>query len=230
MFKKRKNRVAYGIVGLESFGMSLAQEWASKGADLLLLDTDPELVEEARSLSENAMVIDIVDEKSLTEAGMQNCDVAVVNLSARVDYSILVTLLLIKMGVPKVVAKASSPMHGKILQKLGAEVVYPERDMAVRLATRLENANLLDVVQLSEQINISKVALPAALAGKTVAESDLRNRYHINIIAIEKGSEVVDVVYPDYEFCAGDILYVVGKSQSLALLNKDFGITREETE
>ena len=165
MFRKRKNRAAYGIVGLESFGMALAQELVGKGADLLLLDTDADLVQEARALSENAMVIDIVDEKSLSEAGMQNCDVAVVNLSNRVDYSILVTLLLIKMGVPKVVAKATSPLHGKILQKMGAEVVYPERDMAVRLANRLENANLLDVVQLSEKINISKLVLPVALEG-----------------------------------------------------------------
>ena len=221
MFKKRKNRTAYGIVGLESFGLALAEELSRTGADLLLLDTDPDLVQQARQLSENAMVIDMVDEKTLTEAGVQNCDVAVVNLTSRVDYSILTTLLLIKMGVPKVVSKATSALHGKILQKLGAEVVYPERDMAVRLANRLQNANLLDVVQLSEQINISKMVVPDALVGQTVAVADLRNRYHINIIAIEKDNEVLDTVMPDYVFAAEDILYVVGKTEGLTRLYKD---------
>lgn len=228
MFKKHKKRIAYGIVGLESFGMALAEELSRMGAELLLLDTDPELVQAGRRLTENAMVMDSVDEKTLTEAGIQNCDVAVVNLTARVDYSILVTLLLINMGVPKVVAKATTPMHGKILQKMGADVVYPERDMAQRLATRLHNAHVMDVVQLSEQINISKVALPTPLVGQTVAGSDLRNKYHLNIIAIEQGSVVMDSVMPDYVFCEGDILYVVGQAEGFARFNRDFWQSDED--
>ena len=228
MFKKHKKRIAYGIIGLESFGMALAEELSRMGADLLLLDTDPELVQAGRRLTENAMLMDSVDEKTLTEAGVQNCDVAVVNLSARVDYSILVTLLLINMGVPKVVAKATTPMHGKILQKMGAEVVYPERDMALRLATRLHNAHVMDVVQLSEQINISKLVLPSSLVGQTVAGADLRNKYRLNIIAVEQGDKVMDSVLPDYVFCEGDILYVVGQADSFAKFNRDFWVPDED--
>ena len=220
MFKKRRGHVAYGIIGLDRFGLELAGELAKTGGDLLLLDTDPEAVTEARELTEHALILGNIDEKTLLETGIQNCDVAVITLSDRVDSSILSTLLIINMGVPKVVSKASSIMHGKILQKMGAEVVFPEHDMAVRLATKLGNSHLLDVVSLSEQINMSKLQVPDSFVGKSVVDVDLRNTFHLNIIAIETTAGVLDNVEPGYTFSHGDILYVVGKLDNLELLDK----------
>src|SRR5699024_7132090 len=98
------------------------------------------------------------------------------------------------MGIPTVIAKATSAEHGIILEKLGAEVVYPERDMAIRLASRLETAKVLDFVQLSEKINVSKMRIPDPAIGKTVLEMNLRARFGLNIIAIENGSTVIDIV------------------------------------
>lgn len=220
MFKKRRGRYAYGIIGLERFGMELATELSKTSADLVLLDTDAEAVAEARELTENALILGNVDEKTLLETGIQNCDVVVVTLTEHVDTSILTTLLLINLGVPKVVAKAANVMHGKILAKLGAEVVFPEHDMAVRLATRLGNSHLMDVVSLSEQINMSKLQVPPSFVGKSIVDVDLRNTFHLNIIAIETQAGVLDNVVPTYTFAEGDILYVVGKLDNLELLDR----------
>ena len=131
------------------------------------------------------------------------------------DTSILTTLNLVSLGIPKVLAKATSIEHGTILEKLGAEVVYPERDMAIRLATRLKTAKELDIIQLSEQINISKMQVPEQLVGKSVASANLRGKFGLNIIAIESAGRVIDSIQPDYLFGSGDTLYLSGSKDGL---------------
>ena len=107
-----------------------------------------------------------------------------------------------------------------ILEKLGAEVVYPERDMAIRLANRLENTRVLDSIQLNEKLNISKMQVPSKIVGKTVLESGLRNRFGLNIIAIEDKGEVIESVKPDYVFKERDLLILAGSKDGLQRLNQ----------
>ena len=137
-------------------------------------------------------------------------------MGEKMDTSILNTLTLVSLGIPKVIAKASSAEHGEILERLGAEVVYPERDMALRLAHRLESSSVLDFVQLSEKVNISKIIVPDSIADKTVLAVDFRGRFGINIIAIENHSGVQQKINPGYKFQKGDILYVSGDKPSLS--------------
>ena len=118
------------------FGSALAIELASAGTDLLVIDRDEEKVRELRDYTENAYVVKNLDKKALTETGVQNCDVAVVCIGEHMDTSILTTLNLVSLGIPTVIAKATSIEHGEILEKLGAEVVYPERDMAIKMCIR----------------------------------------------------------------------------------------------
>ena len=136
------------------------------------------------------------------------------------DTSILTTLNLVSLGVPHVIAKARSFEHGEILEKLGAEVVYPERDIAIRLAHRLEASRVLDYIQLSETLNISKLLVPDALIGKTIMKADLRGRFGVNIIAIESGKSISESINPDYVFKSGDILFVSGKTDGLNRLSE----------
>ena len=110
-------------------------------------------------------------------------------------------------------------LHG-IKQKLGAEVVYPERDMAVRLASRLETARALDIIQLSEQINISKIQLPEQFVGKSVADVNLRRRFGLNIIAIENDGSVLNDIRPDYVFQIEDTLFLAGSRDGLFKINQ----------
>ena len=221
MFNKpKKEKNTYGIVGLGRFGYALAMELAASDADILVLDKDEEKVREMREYTESAYVMKTLDKKSLAETGIQNCDVAVVCSGEHMDTSILTTLNLVSLGIPVVIAKATSLEHGQILEKLGAEVVYPEHDMAVRLAHRLETSKMLDFVQLSEQVNISKFLNPDKIAGKTVLEVDLRGKFGLNIIAIENSGTVIDTVSPDYEFRKGDILFVAGSNAGLNRLSE----------
>lgn len=218
--RKGKEKTVYGIIGLGRFGTALAQTLAESGAELIVIDNDEGKVREIRELTENAYVVQSLDKKSLAETGIAGCDIAVVCIGEQMDVSILTTLNLISLGVGKVISKARSAEHGEILEKLGAEVVYPEHDMALRLATRLETSRVLDYMQLNEQLNISKLELPTSLAGKTVVEADLRGSFGLNIVAIEHGGEVSDFIRPDTLFRAGDVLIVAGSKTGIAKLSE----------
>ncbi len=221
MFKKKKNeKNTYGIVGLGRFGQALALELAQSGADILVIDHDEEKIREFREYTENAFVTKCIDKKTLAETGIQNCDIAIVCIGEHLDSSILTTLNLVSLGIPYVIAKATSVEHGEILEKLGAEVVYPERDIAVRLAHRLEVSRVLDYIQLSEKLNISKLIAPSILIGKSVLEANLRAKFGVNIIAIESGKMVIESITPDYVFKPGDILFVSGSRDGLNRLSE----------
>ena len=218
--KHKGDKTSYGIVGLGRFGYALAVDLAESGAELMVLDRNEEKIRELREYTENAIVTRSLDKNSLLETGIQNCDVAVVCIAEQMDTSILVTLNLVGMGIPKVIARANSAEHGEILKKLGAEVVYPEHDMALCLASRLENTGVLDFIQLSEQINISKLLVPEQAVGKTVQQINLRSHFGLNIIAIENNGNVIETVQPNYVFQKNDILVLSGSKEGMARLTE----------
>ena len=219
MFKKSKSdSKSYGIIGLGRFGSALAVELAKSGAEPLVIDGNEEKVREMREYTENAFVVSSFDKKTLSETGIQNCDVVVVCIGEKMDTSILTTLNVVSLGVPTVISKAASAEQGEILKKLGAEVVYPERDMAVRLAHKLETPNMLDFVQLSRKLNLLKLEVPRKI--------DMRGRFGVNIIAIENNGNLTDNVHPDYMFREGDILYAVGSEKSMTRLSDWMDETR----
>ncbi len=151
---------------------------------------------------------------------IHHCDVAIVCIGEAMDISILTTLNLVSLGIPSVIAKATSSEHGEILEKLGAQVVYPDRDMAVRLANRLEASRMLDYIQLSEKLNISKLMVSEKMIGKTVLELNLRRQFGANIIAIENDGNLNEIITPDYQFQLNDILFVSGSRNGLKQLSK----------
>ncbi len=218
--KSKKENITYGIIGLGRFGYALALELAQTDADLIVLDSDEEKIREFREYTENAFIVKNLEKKTLSETGIQNCDVAVVCIGEHLDTSILTTLNLVSLGIPKVISKATSSEHGEILEKLGAEVVYPERDIAIRLAHRLEASQVLDYIQLSEKLNISKLIIPGEFIGKTVKEIDIRGKFGVNIIAIENGRRLNESVSPDYVFVSGDIIFVCGSKDGLNKLSE----------
>lgn len=217
--KKSMNKNTYAIIGLGRFGYPLAIELAQSGADLLVLDKDEEKIKNLREYTENAYVVTSLDKQTLLDSGIQNADVAIVALGKEMALSILTTMNLVSIGVKRVIAKAITSDHGLILEKLGAEVVFPERDMALRLAHRLEQSKVLDFVILSEELNLSKISVPSSLVGKSVMEADLRKRFSVNIIAIKTPSMLIDSILPSYVFTKDDILFVVGKKDGLEKLS-----------
>ena len=219
MFNKSKNKKSvYGIIGIGRFGYALATELAQSNAEIIVLDSSEQKVREIREYTENAFVVKNLNKNSLMETGIQNCDVVVLCIGEHLDTSILTTLNLVSMGVKKVIAKATSTEHGEILEKLGAEVVYPERDMAIRLAHRLETEKMLDFVQLSERLNISKLIVPDKIVGTSVVDASFRKKFGVNIVAVENNGKLIEVITPDYVFNNGDIVFVSGCKDALSQL------------
>lgn len=217
---KKEQNTSYGVIGLGRFGSALAYELAQSGADLVVLDRDEEKIRDFREYTDSAFIVKGLDKKTLAETGIQNCDVVVICIGEHLDTSILTTLNVVSLGVPRVIAKARSIEHGEILEKLGADIVYPERDMAIRLAHRLEASRVLDYIQLSEKLDISKLIAPERIIGETVKDANLRGKFGVNIIAIENGKNIEQSVSPDYVFKEGDILFVSGSKEGLEKLSE----------
>ena len=134
---RKKSKLTYGVIGLGRFGMALAVTLAESDNDVIVMDREESSIREMRNYTDYAFVTNDLSMEALREAGIHNCDVVIVCIGEKVDVSVLTTMSVIEMGVPRVIAKALSPEQGAVLKKLGAEVVYPERDMALRLGRRL---------------------------------------------------------------------------------------------
>ena len=183
--KKKGTSASFGVIGLGRFGSALVECLASSGKEVIAVDKDEAKVKEARRFTDYAMVVEALDRESLEEAGMQNCDTVVICIGEQVDVSILATMTALKMNVPHVIAKANSLIHGEVLKQLGARVVYPERDMAVRLGKGLIYNSFLDSVTLEGDVEVRRIQATDRLIGLTVREADTRRKYNLNIIAIE---------------------------------------------
>ena len=218
----KKQEKSYGIIGLGRFGSALAMHLAENGKEIMVIDSDEDHVRALRDYTENAFVVRNLDKKTLEETGIQNCDVVVVCIGEKVDVSILTTLQLTSLGVPRVIAKANTAEQGEILERLGAEVVYPERYTATCLARRLSSSFVLNYLELSEKIDISEILLPDEYIGKSIAQINLRGRYGLNIIAIENGGSITTDIQPSYVFTQGDRIYVVGPTDNLLKFESTF--------
>ena len=220
--KKKKDSSIFGIIGLGRFGTALAITLAEAGKEVIVVDQNEEKVKAMRQYTEYAFVCDNISKEALSEVGIQNCDTVVVCIGSKIDTSILTTLNVVSLGVPRVISKATSQDQGAVLEKIGAEVVYPERDMATRLGKRLISGNFLDFIFLDNDIEIQQVPVSDSLVGKTIREINIRKQYSLNILAIEHQQDTIIEFAPDYEFLKEDIIVVIGKLQNIRKFERAF--------
>jgi trk system potassium uptake protein TrkA len=215
-----KASVDFGVIGLGRFGFALAETLADNGKEVLVLDINASKIKQIQDKVQQAFVVSQLDKATLEEAGIQNCATVIVCIGeqVQVEASILTTLNVIELGVPRVIAKAISFEHGRVLQKIGAEVVYPERDRAVRLANSLSRAGTMDFLDLSGEYEVSEIWLNDKLHEKTIMELDLRKKFNLNIIAIVRGDETIVEIHPNLKLNAGDVIVVIGKKDNVAKL------------
>ena len=218
---KKSKANLFGVIGLGRFGTALAISLAESGKDVIVVASNEDKVRELRQYTEYAFVAESLSKEALTEIGIQNCDTAIICIGERIDTSILTTLNVISLGVPHVIAKAISQDQGAVLAKLGAEVVYPERDMALRLGKRLVSNNFLDFIFLDDQVEIQQVPAGERMVGVSVQDFNIRRKYNLNIIAIEHGNSTDIEVSPDYHFSKGDIVVVIGKVDNVKRFERD---------
>lgn len=221
--KKRESAASYGVIGLGRFGTALAMMLAKADKEVIVIDQDENKVRELRQYTEYAFVVSDLSMETLREIGIQNCDVVIVCIGEKVDVSILATMRVIELGVQRVIAKALSQEQGTVLKKIGAEVVYPERDMALRVGKQLLSNNFLDYIMLDSSVEIRQIAATGNMIGHSIREMDIRRKYGLNMIAVKNGNETVIEVLPDYCFKRGDIIVVIGKIGNLDKFEKNMG-------
>lgn len=219
MFENNSS-MEFGIIGIGRFGFALAKTLIEAGKEVLVIDCDEDKIKHIRNLTDNAFIVNKLDKDTLLETGIQNCETVIVCIGEKMDVSILTTLYLINMGIPRVISKASSFDQGCILEKIGAEVVYPENDMAIRLANRLVNFKTLDFIQLNDDMNICEIKATNKIAGMTVKELNIRKKFKLNIIALEREKVTIIEIDPDYAINENDSIVVIGKKKNMKKFEK----------
>ena len=210
-----------GIIGAGRFGMSLAESLSNAGVEVVLIDRNRPAMQQANEFA-TSLQGDATQPRVLEEAGFGECDVVVVAIGSNIEASMMATANCKELGVPRVVAKATSELHGKILRRIGADsVVYPDRDSAHRLACAIANHDLVDFLEVSEGYSIAEIDVPEGVAGKTLAEADLRRQTGVTVLCIRRAGADAQkprkVIFPQAADVieAGDRLIVFGETKKL---------------
>jgi trk system potassium uptake protein TrkA len=211
------------VIGLGRFGFHVARMLHEKGHEVVAVDIDEGNVQRIRDFCSRAIRLDARDKERLEALGAKHFDVAIVSLGERVDASALVTLHLKEQGARRIITKAGSEDHAKLLEKLEVhDIVFPEREAAERLVRRLSNRNLMDFIPLGEEASIEELAAPAAFVGKTLAVIDLRRRYGVQVVGIRDAltDQVTLIPSADLKILDSHSLIVLGANDDLARLQK----------
>lgn len=204
------------VIGLGRFGTALAAELCALGNEVLAVDLSEEQVRAVADRVTHAVAGDARDPEVLQALGARNMDCAVVATGSDVGVSALITLNLKEQGVPRVVSKAHSEIHRKVLEKIGADrVVFPEQEMAFHLAQTISNGEILNYIDLSNEYSILERMVPRAWHGKSLSELNIRAKYHLTIIAIRRGEELIISPGADNRFDSGDSMLVLGGNQDI---------------
>ncbi|HZG81568.1 potassium channel family protein [Brevibacillus panacihumi] len=206
----------FAIIGMGRFGSSVARTLYELDFEVMGIDENEERINENIQYVTHAVAADTTDERALKELGIRNFDVVVVAIGVDIQASILTVLTLKELGVKKIVAKAQNERHGQVLYKVGADrVVFPERDMGVRVAHNLISANVLDFIELAEDYSVAEVMVSPRMVGKSLRQLDLRAKYEVNVIAIKSGDKFNITPNPDDLIQVGDVLVVIGNNKDL---------------
>lgn len=217
---KQKPAIEFGIIGLGTFGSNLAKKLSKAGKEVLAIDQDESRVNAVKDYVSTAFIVKNLDRNVLEETGIQNCETVVICISKDTAISVLTALNVINMEVPRVIAKANSDDHGMILEKLGAEVVYPERDMADKIGGMLLNSRRLDFMNLNGNVSVSEFKVPKVFVGKTIKETGLRDKYFLTVIAIETDGETNTKINPRHILKEDDYIVVVGDNENIVEFEK----------
>lgn len=199
------------VIGLGRFGSSIAKTLYSLGNDVMAIDSDEEVIQEIADSVTHAVQADATDEHTLKALGISNFDVAVVTIGSNVQSSIMTALLVKELGVKNILAKAHNELHAKVLKKIGVDrVIFPERDMGIRIAHNLVATNILDYIELSPDYSVAEIVSPNDWEGKSLKDLNMRAKYGINVMALKRNNEVNISPSPEDIIYAGDVIVAIG--------------------
>lgn len=211
----------YVVIGLGRFGTSIAKTLYSLGNEVLAIDIDEDVIQEISQEVTHAVQADSTDESVLKALGLRNFDIGVVTIGADIKSSIMTTVLLKELGINFVIAKAHDEIHAKVLYKIGADrVVFPERDMGIRVAHNLCSSNILDYIELSPDYSIMEVTAINKWVGKSLKDLSIRSKYGINVMAIKRENDINISPQADEYIRKDDILVVIGGTENLKIIEE----------
>jgi trk system potassium uptake protein len=204
------------VIGLGRFGANAARELMKLGHEVLAIDSSETIVNDIAPEVTHAVQLDAADEAALRAIGAGEFDHAIVAISSHVEASIYATMALKKLGVRNVIVKAGNPLHGAILERVGANrVVYPEREMGQRVAHSFAVANVVDYLDVAPRFGIVKVRPPQSFIGRSLKDLDLSTRLRLTPIALRRGDDVTVNPHRDEVLQAGDELILIGRDDKL---------------
>jgi len=216
----------FAVIGLGHFGSTVARELAHKGLPVVAVDLNPVRVDELRGEVTHAVVGDATEASFIASSGIGEVDIAMVALGDDIEASVLVTLNLAESGIENIIVKGISDEHGKILKAVGAKkVIFPEKEMAQRIATSLAAPNIIDHIPLTEGYSIVELITPSVFAGKTLLDLNLRREYGVELLAIKRASPedippVIVVPGAGEIIKEGDKLVVLGSEEDVGLIQE----------
>ncbi|MBE6714923.1 MAG: TrkA family potassium uptake protein [Ruminococcaceae bacterium] len=208
---------SFCIIGLGSFGRTLAEKLARAGHQVMVIDEDTQKVNLLSDLVTDAVIGDPTNENVLKDCGVRNYDCCINCFYENLNDSVLVTVILKELGVKEVIARAGNQRHKNVLEKLGADmVVFPEQDMGEKLADTLMRKNVLDYFELHNEYAMAEVKVPEKWIGKNLIQLDMRKKYSLSAISVCKadGTVILPPV-PDALFEVGDVISVIGRIEDV---------------
>ncbi len=223
----------FAIIGLGKFGSSVAIALSEKKKEVIAIDKDERLVNEISDFVTNSVVLDATDEKALRNIEIQNVDVAVVAVG-EIEESILITLLLKELGIKKIIAKAISEQHKKVLEKVGAtKIILPEKEVGQNLAQSLISPGIFDHIEMSDKYSLVEIKPLNQWVNKTIKKADVRNKFSVSIVGIkrkfphidEKGEmteleEIIIAPPSNTKILKDDIVIIIGDKESILKIQK----------
>lgn len=206
------------VIGLGSFGFNLATALAKDGHEVLAIDSDERNIEAIKDRVTHAVMADATDKKVLSEFVSTDADAVIVGLAENMEASTLVTLYLRDLRMKGIIVKALSDDHAKVLKAVGAtEIVYPEKDVALRLAERLSTPNLIEHLPLTPEYSIVEITPPEPFLGKTLRELQLRKEFGVIVIAVKDVLSNTFHLIPDtdYEIKPNSALVIIGRAENI---------------
>ncbi|HDH63119.1 MAG TPA: TrkA family potassium uptake protein, partial [Firmicutes bacterium] len=175
----------FGVIGLGRFGLSVAINIEKRGFPVLGIDNNREIIEKVKDRLTHVVQADASDPQALEDAGIKNCDTVIIAIGDNKEQSILATMLVKDFGIKYVVSKAVDELHGRILEKIGADlVVFPEKERGETLAIQLTSTSLIDYIEISPEYDLEEAIIPQRFVGKTIRDLDLGRKYKVIILAI----------------------------------------------
>jgi len=214
----RSNKT-YAVFGLGRYGSAVAKELSESGAEILAVDIDEEKVNDAVAFIPYCKCADVTDADAIRQLGIADFDVVIITMATNLEASVMATMLCKEVGVKTVIAKCSSEMNCRILQKVGADrVVFPENESGIRLAKNLVSSGFVDILDLSDDVSMVELEVRPEWYDKTLMELNLRKKYSINIVAVIENDQVIVNIDPEKPLKKEMSLIVIADTAKLAKL------------